>query len=222
MIRSIRYLVRAGMIALCVVLVVSGCGGDPRPATTTAGSSDAGETDDAPVGDARQPKKVTMRVANAISRRLDALVVAYSPISARINFLVSADTLRTAAVDSSAGVDVELERTGLVRVEIGRMRTVLAAARPKVAGVRASSNVQRRLQRLMLRAIDSRQLALDQLEFALDGVAGKLGDRVVDERFDRWRVSWNESLRAAREATTLLQDERARIGLEPSPEESIR
>jgi hypothetical protein len=210
------------MLVACVALIASGCGSEGDSATPPGGSRDAPASGDVENVDVNEAVPVSARVANAVDRRLGLLVAAYSPVSDRINFLVTAETLRSAAVASGAGVEVELERTGSVRVEIGRMRTVLETARPKVDAVRVSGGVQQQLKRRMLRAMDSRMLALDQLETALDGVANRLGDQVVDERFERWRTSWNDSLRAAREATTIMQDERARVGLQPSLEEAIR
>lgn len=160
--------------------------------------------------------------AIAQGRRFDALVAAYAPVSARVNFLVAAETLRTDGVESGAGADVELERTGAVRVEVNRMRGILRAARPRVSAVPLTSDVQRRVQRHMLDAIDARIRSLAQLDAALDAVAAELPDRVVEARFDAWRSSWDASLRAARTATTVMQSARADLGLVPAPEESIR
>lgn len=221
---ALPHIVRAGAVLLCVGVLVSGCGRGADDASTAAGSSADAAAVDPAEPDARSDDAavVAPRVANAIGRRLDALLAAYAPVSARINFLVTAETLREAAVSSRAGTSVELERAGSVRVEIGRMRTVLAAGRSKVLAVQVSSATQQRLKRQLVSVIDSRQRALNQLELALDGVAAQLGDRAIDARFDRWQAAWDSSLRTAREATNLVQDERARIGLEPSPEGSIR
>lgn len=160
--------------------------------------------------------------AIAQGRRFEALVAAYAPVSARVSFLVTAETLRRDAAESGAGVDVELERTGAVRVEVNRMRGLLRATRPRVADVPLTTDVQRRVQRHMLDAIDARVRSLAQLDAALDAVASELPDRVVEERFEAWRSSWDASLRAARTATTVMQGARAHLGLVPAPEESVR
>lgn len=210
-------LAAAMLAAACGGAGDSGSGGDDV-ATTPAASEPVVEGEDA----AAVARPVSRARANAIGRRLDALVAAYAPVTARVNFLVSAETLREDAEGSGSGEVVELERTGAVRVELRRMRAVLESARPKVAASAVDGPAQQLVRRRMLAAIDSRARALGELEFALDGLAGEVGDTAVDQRFDAWDLSWNESLRAAREATTALQDERARVGLAPAPEEAIR
>ena len=45
---------------------------------------------------------------------------------------------------------------------------------------------------------------------------------LVEERTERWRASWDASLRATREATTTTQDALAELGLEPAREEALR
>jgi hypothetical protein len=222
MVRVPRQLIAGAVLLLAIVLLAGGCAGRVDDPATVPNAPDAPERGEAPLESADATSVVPPRIANEIGRRLDGLVAAYVPVSSRSSFLVAAETLRSTAVDSGAGTVVELERAGSVRVEIGRMRPLLTRARANVDAVRVASPVQQRIKRRMLAAIDARQLALDQLQFALDGVAAALGDQIIDERFDRWQTSWDVSLRAAREATTLLQDERVRIGLEPSPEESIR
>lgn len=213
---------------LLVALVVVGCGDDMSKGASGSSKSSTelasdeqdavGDTQGRDAGDDTQPT----RAARAAALRFDALVTTYAPVSARVNFLVTAETLRRDAVESGSGEAVELERTGQVRVELRRMRDVLAAARPNVAGANVSSEQQRQLQQLLLAAIDARRRSLVELDLALDAIAAELADSVVDERYDAWDASWNESLRAAREATTMLQDRRAQLGLEPALEESIR
>jgi hypothetical protein len=144
-------------------------------------------------------------------------------VSRRVNFLVSAETLRQDAVLSRAGDKVELERFGAVRLEIGRMGRLLRQTRPRVAAAKVTTPDEQHVQDDMLAAIDARLRALTQLEVALDA----LGDDKVpasrdEELEDRWRASWDESLRLAREATTTMQDSRAMLGLEPGPEDGIR
>jgi hypothetical protein len=221
-------LLRSLPLLVLLVLLVAGCGDDSSggesgaggsSAETAVGAQDAG--DDSGGSDAGAGAEPT-RAARAAARRFDVLVTEYAPVSARVNFLVTAETLRRDAVESGSGEDVELERTGQVRVELRRMRDVLAAARPNVAGANVSSEPQRQLQQLLLAAIDARRRSLVELDLALDAIATELADSVVDERYEAWDASWNESLRAARAATTLLQDRRARLGLEPALEESIR
>lgn len=205
-------------------LVLSACGGssEPGPGGTTASEPDTPQSFELDDDDRDVMPAVAPARAAAIRRRLDALVAAYKPVSARINFLVSAETLRKDAVGSGAGEAIELERTGAVRVELRRMRSVLGDARSAIADVQVGSDVQQRIQRLLLQAVDFRLRSLGQLEAALDGLAGEVGDSEIDARFEAWEESWDASLRAAREATTALQDERARVGLDPAPEESFR
>lgn len=215
---------RHSITMLATLLLFAGCSDEPAPRPGDAPPRPgAGREDEAvePVGEDEAPVVPPARAA-AIDRAFVGLVDAYADVSGRINFLVAAETLREDAVDSGAGEAVELERTGAVRVELRRLRAVLARTRPKVARARVSDEVQQRVQRLLLQAIDARTRALGQLEFALDGLAAEVGDTVIDERFDAWRTSWDESLGATRAATTSMQDERARVGLEPAPEESFR
>lgn len=209
---------------LAALPLVSGCGGD-EPAADPSGAVTVPDV----VAEQREEEEpaaddelVPGPAAIAQGRRFDALLAAYAPVSARVNFLVTAETLRRDAADSGAGEDVELERTGSVRVELNRMRSVLRAARPQVASVPLTSGVQRRVQRHMLDAIDARLRSLAQLDAALDSLVGELPDRVVEQRFEAWRDSWDASLRAARTATTVLQAARADLGLAPAPEEAIR
>jgi hypothetical protein len=75
----------------------------------------------------------------------------------------------------------------------------------------------------MLEAIDQRALAVRQLGAFLEASGeGKVGDKELERLEEQWRGSWDESLRAAREATTASQELRARLGLQPAPEEAIR
>lgn len=213
------------LLLLLVAPLLAACGGDPDRApggavTVPEVIVEQQEEDDRADGGAVEP--VPTPAAIAQGARFDALIAAYAPVSARVNYLVTAETLRRDAVESGAGADVELERTGSVRVEVTRMRRLLRATRPRVVDVQLTSGIQRRVQRHMLDAIDARLRSLDQLDAALDSVAGALPDRTVEQRFRTWRSSWDDSLRAARTATTALQAARAELGLAPAPEESIR
>lgn len=161
--------------------------------------------------------------ALADGRRFDALVNAYAPVSERVNFLVAAETLRADAVAAGAGEQVEVERFGIVRVEILRMKLILEGARPKVEDVAVDSVDQQHVQDLMLAAIDVRLTALGEFTVALRALGDpEAPDSRVDQLVERWQGSWASSLRHAREATTAMQDARARLRLQPAPEESIR
>jgi len=144
-------------------------------------------------------------------------------VSARVNFVVTAETLRADAASSGAEDELELERAGTVRLEAGRMLRVLAATRPDVASAVVATRDERRVQASMLDAIDARRRAMLGLRRVLDA---RGADPVIDSRVDEleavWRADWNESLRATREAMTRLQGARQALGLEPAPEEGIR
>lgn len=192
---------------------------DGAPAGTGDSRARPQETED---DDASQPVSPS-RQAIAAGRRFEALVAAYTPVSTRINFLVAAETLRRDAVESAAGDDVERERFGAVRVEIVRMRVVLDQSRPRVAAVAVTDTDQQHVKDLMLAAIDARRRALARLEVALDHLGGvEEPDARASLLIERWEEGWNESLRLAREATTRMQDARARLRLAPALEESIR
>src|SRR5690606_30975831 len=99
---------------------------------------------------------------------------------------------------------------------------VLGAARAKVAGVSVRSTAQQQVQQLLLEAIDARSRAMVELIAAIDAQSLGLGDSVIEERTATWRESWDASVRATREATTITQDARAVLGLEPAREEALR
>lgn len=220
--RMIRPAVSLLVLVALLGMVAVGCGDDARtstPAATdapeevAAGSEDA--TDDA--------EEAPSSDAIAADKRFAALVAAYAPVSVRVNFLVAAETLREDAVDSNAGEQVEQERFGAVRVERERMLEVLRTTRPRVAAVPVATAEQQHVKALLLTAIDARRRALNQLGPALDAQADETTpDTDVEARVQAWEASWNESLRAAREATSSMQETRARLGLEPGPEEAFR
>lgn len=212
---------------LCAAFAFAACGtpasSDEDRDTTTAPrpSGEAeGDAGDADGGD--EPSPAPTPAAIAERRVLDRLAAAFAPVSARVNFVVTAETLRVDAVDGNAGDDVERERAGVVRIEVERMRTVLGAARPKVAAVPVRSTAQQRVQQLLLEAIDARIRAMGELDAVLDAVSRDLGDTVVEERTDAWQASWQAAYRAARDATTITQARRAELGLEPAAEEALR
>jgi hypothetical protein len=217
------------LLVLCATAVVAGACGDDRSLDDARRRADpradaevaAGRREEATGPDA-SAEFVGRRQAAAIGRQLDALAAAFAPVSARINFLVAAETLREDAMESKASDQVELERTGTVRLELRRTRTVLVEARPAVAAVSVRATAARNVQQLLLAAIDARLRALTQLEATLDGISREVGRSIVDARFERYRAAWEQSVRSTREATTAVQDERARIGLEPAPEEALR
>lgn len=212
--------------ALGAALVLSGCGeggsagGEIAPVVTqpsSEGPEVASDRVDADI--AVQPT----RAARAAGNRYDQLVRAYAPVSVRINFLVTAETLRADAVESGAAEAVEVERFGSVRLEIERMRPVLRRARQAVASVAVNGPDQQHVRDLMLAAIDARMRALGEHEVALGALANEEApDSQVDALVDAWQASWDESVRYARDATTAMQDARARLGLSPALEESIR
>lgn len=213
------------LLVLALVTAATGCG-EPA-ADRGAGQEPTAPPTAEPVTTLpeAEPEEAPRPTPSAIAagKRYERLVAAYTPVSVRINFLVAAETLRQDAVDSGAGEDVERERFGAVRVEVVRMREVLRRAAPRVARSPVGDADEQHVQQLMLTAIRARLRALAQLERALDALAS---DRVPDSRaqalVDLWRSTWDVSLRAAREATTSMQDARARLGLEPALEESIR
>ncbi|MCB0878305.1 MAG: hypothetical protein KDC46_04915 [Thermoleophilia bacterium] len=216
--------VRISILLIAACLLAAGCGDDGpagRSASSGSGGGDTSTAGGVAAASSSDPQVPTAQ-ARSIGRRFDALASAFAPVSARINFLVTAETLRADAVDSDAGTDIELERTGAVRVELRRMRSVLQSARPVVAAVTVSTESQRRVRQLLLDAIDARLRATGQLESALDGLAQEVGDSIVDARFEAWDASWSESQRDTREATTLVQESRAELGLPAAPEEALR
>ncbi len=229
---AVRHL-SALVLVLLVACVAPGCGDDAR---TPAGARDAAPTDststapeESPSPDAngqgadQDDEDAPPTAAEvAAGRGLDQLVAAFSPVSERINYLVAAETLRDDAVDGNAGEAVETERAGVVRIEAERMTDILADTRPKVAAVRVRTTAQQQVQQLLLEAIDVRSRAMGELRLALQARGTGLGDSVVKERFATWNASWDESLRATREATTTMQAARAELGLDPAIEEALR
>ncbi len=211
------------LLVLCATMLAA-CGDDQSLESARKRADDAArqQVDADANGQDETADIVTPRQAARIGRELDDLAKAFAPVSARINFLVTAETLREDAVQSDTSKAAELERTGAVRLEARRLRTVLADARPAVANVETSGTTARNVQQLLLAAIDARARSLQLLESTLDGIAAKVGDSIVDERFARYRAAWEESVRSTRDATTVVQEERARIGLEPALEEDLR
>lgn len=223
---------------LLVALAVVGCGGSDGAAGTGAGTSakktsteratdGASPADTAPAttddtSDAGKDEPPT-QLEIAAGARYDALIAAYAPVTARVDFLTAAETLRADAVESGASSDIEKERSGVVKIEVVRLGKVLRAARPKVAAAAVDDEQQRRVRTLMLTAIDRRLEALRELSTMLAAVPDDtVGDSEVRRLRDQWRGSWDAALRAARDATTVMQDARAELGLEPALEESIR
>jgi hypothetical protein len=187
-----------------------------KQATTATNSSGDVEDDDAAV-------VTPTRAAQASGRRLDALVATYAPVSARLNYLVAAETLRQDALDADAGKATIDERTGTVALEIRRMRMLLARVRPKLLASAVGSADEQHVQQLMLESIDARSRAVAFLERELAARADeRVGDSVVKGLDDQWAGAWDESLRRAREATTSMQELRASLALEPAREEAIR
>lgn len=203
----------------------TGTGADRATKTGTGGPADAG-SGDADTGDSAGDTgeaATPTPAAVAAGARYDALAAAYAPITARVDFLVAAETLRADAVESGASSDIEKERSGVVKIEVVRLAKVLRAARPKVAAAGVDDETQRRVRTFMIVAIDRRLEALRQLSAM---VAATPDDTVSDSEVRRlkeeWRASWDASLRAARDATTTVQDARGTLGLAPAPEEAIR
>jgi hypothetical protein len=214
---------------LVTTAIVVGCG-DDEPATPTATTTSEPASRDraatTPPEDVEEDEDAVVTptpAALASKARLERLVAQYAPVTRRVNFLVTAETLREDAVASGAGETLERYRSGPVRIELRRMERVLQQARPRVAEVAVLTVAEKSVQALMLEAIDARLRALDELELALDAHAAEdTPDSEVERLDEQWRASWDESLRAAREATTAMQLERARLGLEPGPEDGIR
>ena len=196
----------------------SGTPTDPATASTTDADEDADDEVDPEADEDAAPTPAD----RAAGRGLDRLAKAFEPVSDRINFLVAAETLRADAVDANAGEAIERERSGVVLIEAERMTDVLADARPRVAAVPVRTVAQQQVQQLLLGAIDIRSRAMGELTLAIKAQRTEQGDSVVKERFATWRASWDESLRATREAMTTTQDARAELGLVPAREEALR
>ncbi len=220
-----RHIVAIALVLL-LALLTAACGDDSatpsEPAAPAGGDAAASSEPEDQPDDESTDEAVPTAAQQAAGRGLERLAKAFAPVSARINFLVTAETLRADAVDSNAGDEIERERAGVVRIEIDRMQDVLASARPRVAAVPVSTTAQQQVQQLLLEAIDARSRAMTELVAALNAVGAGMGDRVVEERFSMWEASWDASLRATREATTTVQDARADLGLAPAPEEQLR
>ena len=227
-----RHLAVRLLLALVVTVLLAGCGAQEPAARTVATTSEPAArdraatttADDSDDDDDDEDAIVTPTpAALAADARYAALLRAYAPVTQRINFLVTAETLRTDAVSASAGDKLERERFGAVRIELRRMERILRKARVKVAEAKATPEAQEHVRDLMLEAIDARLRALGQLELALDAQRAKDTPASEVERLDeQWHASWDESLRAAREATTAMQESRALLGLEPAVEDGIR
>lgn len=208
---------------LTTATILSACGGSNTSSTRTEVSIDDEYTrevledeDEADDG-VKLPQDVV-----ASQRRLDALVAAYAPISTRVSFLVSAETLRADAVDSDAGDSVELERAGTVRMEIRRMRSGLRTARPKVLRVEVAGEEQRTVRQHLIDAIVARERALVHLERMLDAEGSASRETMAQSQKSAWKLAWQQSQRSAREALTIIQEQREELGLEPTPEGLVR
>lgn len=224
------------LVACCAgVLVLAGCGTDGSAAdggTSSAAASASTRTGEDRAtrigtsgGDTNGPAadgSDATAASRALEQRFTALEQAYAPVTGRVSFLVAAETLRADAVDAGAGADVVAERAGSVRVEIRRLASVLARAHAAVRARRVSTgSIDADVRLLMLRAIDQRQLALRRLDSLLDAAAATTG--AVDPALtERWRAAWDGSVRAAREATTRMQDARAEAGLPAGREDAVR
>lgn len=215
--------VRVSLLVVTCACIGAACGdaGTATSATTVDDStSPAATTSRDPVA---RPVARPARRALGTSRRLELLVAAYAPVSERISFVVAAHTLWNDAVATKAGDDVERARAGALRVELARMSRVLGSSRTNVAAAAVESDDQRRIQELMLRAIDARARAVRQLDEVLDAAGRDAASKTELQSLEAaHRQSWDQSLRAAREAMTLLQATRAAQALDPAQEESIR
>ncbi|MCW2960324.1 MAG: hypothetical protein JWM25_897 [Thermoleophilia bacterium] len=217
---------------LCAgLLLLTACGGtetkrsddsaSTAPEATTTVEPDADlATDDEPPTDG---EPVPTRMQIGLGRRLDALVLAYRPVTLRMNYLVAAVQLRDDAVDGDASKAVITERSGAVRVELRRLQSVLTAARVQVARRSIATGPDRQLQQLLLAGIDARARAVRELEVSLNVDADpEVGDTDRTAADRTWRASWNDAVRSARTAMTLQQDTREAANLEPAREDSLR
>lgn len=224
---------RVARVATCLVaaIVAVGCGADdpapdeqPTPPAPAREPMGPGAEDEQPEQDEDADEEaVATPQARATGRRLDQLVAAYQPVSTRASFLVAAETLRADAVANGTDSATERERTGVVTIEARRMLQVLRAARPRVAASPVTDIEQQHVQQLLLDAIDARVRAVRELEQTLVVFRDpEATDTRVEELEEQWQASWDEAVRGAREATTELQALRARLLLDPAPEEAIR
>lgn len=218
------------LVVIAAGLIAAGCGreeGTPSRATSAASSAAPDVAPDPAASEERGPADPALaasvaRAAIATGRRLDDLSAAFAPVSARVNFLVAADTLRRDAIDSEAGAEIERERAGAVRLEVLRMRPILVTARRQLSALVQPQARTKRVQLLLLSAISSRLRALDRLEAVLDAEQRDVSDESVDDLDSAFRTAWDDSLRATREATTSVQEIRSSLGLDPAPEEALR
>lgn len=217
-----------------MALFVAGCGAsESAPPTPTAASTGTSakatstatlpSTSDA-VGDQADATATPLgRTAVARGAHLEALVVAYRPVTARASFVVAAETLRARARSAASPAAQLQQHARAVQGEIRASARVLVMARRAVAASPAPDAVVRRIQLLMLRAIGARARAIVQLGSLVraDAVPTTTNERRSALQ-NAWRQSWDASVRAARDATTVLQDARDVAGLQPAPEDSIR
>ncbi|MCW2974142.1 MAG: hypothetical protein JWN72_2415 [Thermoleophilia bacterium] len=222
-----RPLILAVVLALACVLTGCGGGEGDAPATTTStarsASPDTSATDDdAPSGDETPPATLGS-AAVARGAQLDALLDAYAPVTTRASYVIAAETLRTHARSADASAAQVQAYAGAVRLELQRTSAVLAAAQSAVRAQATPDPSVRRLQQLMLGAIRARVEAVADLRrlLAADANPETPHDRRVVLR-DAWHADWDASVRAARDATSSMQDARDAVGLEPAPEDGIR
>jgi len=204
-------------------LIVAGCGDSAdAPPRATRTTPERPATTPAEVGNPVDTSAPT-RQALALGRRLDAIAATYAPVSMRVNYLVAAETLRSDALSGSVTDEVMAERAGAVRVEIQRMRPLVARARAKVAVGIVVTPVERRVRDELITALDQRTRALVLLERVLDSQADpRVGDSQRAFETTAWLDAWGRSIAAARAATTAAQDLRGTAGLDPAPEEALR
>lgn len=222
-----RASVPAFVLLLLLALVASGCDVGDGDGTNRTSSRDVvtTSTDRSPRQDDEAPSERTpqqAREAIATGRALEQLATTFAPVSARINFLVAADTLRRDAIETEADEATVRERSGLVRVEVRRMRPLLVTTSSSIRRMPVQQQPVRRVQAVLVAAAAARLRALDRLEAVLDAEGADLSDGEVDELDAEFQLAWGESVRATREATSLVQDIRSRLGLDPAPEEALR
>jgi hypothetical protein len=154
-------------------------------------------------------------------RELQALEAAFKPASSRINFVVAAETLRQAAIESPDNEAAIVTRSGVLRIEIRRYRVAATQAKTRLVAAAPSNDAAVRVRDDLQLAIAARVRAIFRMQQMLDAAAQRDNERAARLAVE-WRSFWDESLRLTRSATTKGQAARAQSGLEPAEEGAFR
>jgi hypothetical protein len=223
-----RRVVALGMLSCLLLAVGVGCGPqDDSGVDSTATSAPSSTAVDDASDDVTQrrtgasPNVAQVAVTQASlarGRELDALTAAWAPVTARVSAFTAAVTLAADAVTSGEQpLVLEQRRIALVRERAALSQALASSATPLQRASDAATGDAVLVAALLEQSRAARTRAIAQLDLrSAEALVLTLADAAP------WRTSWDTSVRAAREATAAVQQQRASAGLAPAPEEAIR